>query len=404
MDPYGAAPSYMPAPSQTTPAPVAPAPSGLVEPPSGPLSQHLLHQGPPVVPGPSASQGVHPVNPTQSQSLLPTDSCAAEVDLEKHPSGIVPTLQNVVSTCYLGCKLDLKEIAMHARNAEYNPKRFAAVIMRIREPKTTALIFTSGKMVCTGAKSEQDSRLAARKYAKIIMKLGFKEIRFQDFKIQNIVGSCDVKFPIRLEGLHFKHGLFSSYEPELFPGLIYRMKKPKVVLLIFVSGKVVLTGAKHRDEIYKAFENIYPALTEFRKGDGARTLGSGSVSGSLSGRPLESQMPSRSRMGPPTSMMTGCRSLPPPTPSHHGLNSSNPGMSSLPPLTPSHPGIPPPTPAHGGLPPPTPAYGGIPPPTPAHGGIPPPTPAHTSIPPLTPAYGGIPPPTPAHNVVPPSSP
>ena len=73
----------------------------------------------------------------------------------------------------LCCKLDLKKIALHARNAEYNPKRFAAVIMRIREPRTTALIFSSGKMVCTGAKSEDDSRLAARKYARIIQKLGF---------------------------------------------------------------------------------------------------------------------------------------------------------------------------------------------------------------------------------------
>lgn len=73
----------------------------------------------------------------------------------------------------LNCKLDLKKIALHARNAEYNPKRFAAVIMRIREPRTTALIFSSGKMVCTGAKSEEDSRLAARKYARIIQKLGF---------------------------------------------------------------------------------------------------------------------------------------------------------------------------------------------------------------------------------------
>jgi transcription initiation factor TFIID TATA-box-binding protein len=73
----------------------------------------------------------------------------------------------------LGCKLDLKKIALHARNAEYNPKRFAAVIMRIREPRTTALIFSSGKMVCTGAKSEEDSRLAARKYARIVQKLGF---------------------------------------------------------------------------------------------------------------------------------------------------------------------------------------------------------------------------------------
>jgi len=78
-----------------------------------------------------------------------------------------------VSTVNLGCRLELKTIALHARNAEFNPKRFAAVIMRIREPRTTALIFSSGKMVCTGAKSEEDSRLAARKYARIIQKLNF---------------------------------------------------------------------------------------------------------------------------------------------------------------------------------------------------------------------------------------
>ena len=92
--------------------------------------------------------------------------------------------------------------------------RFAAVIMRIREPKTTALIFASGKMVVTGAKSEDDSRLASRKYARIVQKLGF-DAKFSEFKIQNIVGSCDVKFPIRLEGLAYSHGQFSSYEPEV---------------------------------------------------------------------------------------------------------------------------------------------------------------------------------------------
>jgi len=85
------------------------------------------------------------------------------VDLTKHPSGIVPVLQNIVSTVNLSCKLDLKKIALGARNAEYNPKRFAAVIMRIRDPKTTALIFASGKMVVTGAKSEVLARTAALK-------------------------------------------------------------------------------------------------------------------------------------------------------------------------------------------------------------------------------------------------
>ncbi|XP_074646370.1 uncharacterized protein LOC141902502 [Tubulanus polymorphus] len=180
-------------------------------------------------------------------------------------SGVpVPQLQNIVCTVNLGCKLDLKKIALHARNAEYNPKRFAAVIMRIRDPRTTALIFSSGKMVCTGAKSEEEAKLAARKYARIVQKLGFPA-KFLDFKIQNMVGSCDVKFPIRLEGLVLRHGQFSSYEPELFPGLIYRMVKPRIVLLIFVSGKVVLTGAKVRSEIYEAFNNIYPILKGFRK-------------------------------------------------------------------------------------------------------------------------------------------
>ncbi|KAK9324203.1 hypothetical protein V1517DRAFT_317941 [Lipomyces orientalis] len=193
-----------------------------------------------------------------------TPGASAALGTNASVSGIVPTLQNIVATVNLECRLDLKTIALHARNAEYNPKRFAAVIMRIREPKTTALIFASGKMVVTGAKSEDDSKLASRKYARIIQKLGFNA-KFMEFKIQNIVGSCDVRFPIRLEGLAFAHGHFSSYEPELFPGLIYRMVKPKIVLLIFVSGKIVLTGAKVREEIYAAFEAIYPVLSEYRK-------------------------------------------------------------------------------------------------------------------------------------------
>jgi len=101
--------------------------------------------------------------------------------------------------------------------------------MRIREPKTTALIFASGKMVVTGAKSEEQSRLAARKYARIIQKLGFPA-RFSEFKIQNIVGSCDVKFPIRLEGLACAHGHFSSVSYLNF----FKKKKKKIKSFIFM--------------------------------------------------------------------------------------------------------------------------------------------------------------------------
>lgn len=110
--------------------------------------------------------------------------------------------------------------------------------MRIREPKTTALIFASGKMVVTGAKSEDDSKLASRKYARIIQKLGFNS-KFTDFKIQNIVGSCDIKFPIRLEGLASRHHNFSSYEPELFPGLIYRMIKVRIARSVAICALVL---------------------------------------------------------------------------------------------------------------------------------------------------------------------
>ncbi|ORY26074.1 putative TATA-box binding protein [Naematelia encephala] len=219
--------------------------------------------------GPSSGSGLNRQEQEGSASggdslTRPPKTVRADVPGLEAAQGLVPTLQNIVATVNLECRLDLKTIALHARNAEYNPKRFAAVVMRIRDPKTTALIFASGKMVVTGAKSEDDSRLASRKYARIIQKLGF-DAKFAEFKIQNIVGSCDVKFPIRLEGLAFSHGAFSSYEPELFPGLIYRMMRPKVVLLIFVSGKIVLTGAKVREEIYTAFNNIYSVLVEFRK-------------------------------------------------------------------------------------------------------------------------------------------
>lgn len=193
----------------------------------------------------------------------------------------IPHKQNIVSTASLDCKLNLGAIVQNARNAEYNPRRFGAVIMRIREPKTTALIFSSGKIVCTGAKTEDDSRIAARKFGRIIQKLSNsdneKEVKnkiivkeegkankvsFKEFMIQNIVASSNVGFHVPLERLQNNYSHFSTYEPELFPGLIFRILKPKVVLLIFVSGKIVLTGAKTESDIGRAYEYIYPVLKE----------------------------------------------------------------------------------------------------------------------------------------------
>jgi transcription initiation factor TFIID TATA-box-binding protein len=184
---------------------------------------------------------------------------------------ILPFIENIVSKANFGCLLNLREIALQAKNAEYNPKRFSAVIMKIKEPKTTALIFSTGKIVCLGAKTEEDSKKACKKFGKIIKSLGYPAI-FKEFKIENIVGSIDVKFNISLMKLYlhivknFNSGVtrYIVYEPEVFPGLIYRMIEPKIVLLVFNSGKMVLTGGKNRNEIYDGFKKIYPLLNMFK--------------------------------------------------------------------------------------------------------------------------------------------
>jgi transcription initiation factor TFIID TATA-box-binding protein len=180
-------------------------------------------------------------------------------------SKIFIRIQNMASTANLGIRLDLKKIALKCRNTEFNPRRFGAVIMRLREPRATALIFASGKMVVTGVKSTHNATLAAQKFAYIIEKVGFTPKELIDFKVQNIVGTADVGFPIRLEGLVYAHSAFASYEPELFPGLIYRLVSPRVVFLIFVSGKVVITGAKKEIDLSNALTKLYPVLVEFKK-------------------------------------------------------------------------------------------------------------------------------------------
>ena len=191
---------------------------------------------------------------------------------------IIPTIQNIVSTANLECELNLKAIALLLENAVYNPKRFSGLIMRIKEPKSTALIFNNGKMVVLGAKTEEDSKKASRKFAKTLKSLNFNVI-FKNFRIQNIVASCDVKFEIRLNALNLYmkvKGKKPHYEPEVFPGLIYRYSdnnsnynennnKLNLVFLVFSSGKIVITGAKSRDQIYNAFNEFYALLNNFNQ-------------------------------------------------------------------------------------------------------------------------------------------
>nr|WP_191118587.1 TATA-box-binding protein [Infirmifilum uzonense] len=134
-------------------------------------------------------------------------------------------------------------------------------MLRLNRPKTATLIFSSGKMVCTGAKSETEVKKAVGSIIKLLKQHGI-DIRNEPIvEIQNIVASANLKAAVDLERAAF---LLENamYEPEQFPGLIYRMNEPKVVLLIFSSGKVVCTGAKKEEEVKNAVNKIYAILKE----------------------------------------------------------------------------------------------------------------------------------------------
>ncbi|KAL2153545.1 hypothetical protein VTH82DRAFT_4700 [Thermothelomyces myriococcoides] len=178
---------------------------------------------------------------------------------------VVPTIQNVVATASLGCRLDLQAIAQRARNVEYNRRKFHALVMRIREPRTTTLVFASGRVVVTGAKSADLARLAVRRHARAIQKCGFAT-RLADFRVQNFVGSAACGFLVRLERISHRYWQSARHEPELFPGLVYTMVRPSLKCLVFTTGKVILTGAKKREDVFEAFTNLYPLLLEAKVG------------------------------------------------------------------------------------------------------------------------------------------
>ena len=190
----------------------------------------------------------------EKQRINPSEFKNVVVEVEKLPSF---ELQNVVATFNLGVDhLDLRAIALKKPFVEYNPQKFAAATIRIREPRTTALAFASGNMVCTGAKTEIHARLAGRKYVRILQKHGIP-VSFRNFKIQNIVASAEIPHTLKLMELSQAYGPYVSYEPDLFPGLVFRTTAPKLVFLLFRSGKIVITGAKCRTEIAETFKSLF---------------------------------------------------------------------------------------------------------------------------------------------------
>jgi transcription initiation factor TFIID TATA-box-binding protein len=170
-------------------------------------------------------------------------------------------IENIVASAKITESLNLPLIASSVKDAEYNKKRFPGVVIRMQDPKIAALVFGSGKIVLTGAKSVDN---LTRGLDILVQKLRDLEIEIPDnysYKIQNIVTSADLGAGINLNKIAVGFNLEKiEYEPEQFPGLVYRLDEPKVVVLLFGSGKLIITGGKETDDAKQAVIKIMSDL------------------------------------------------------------------------------------------------------------------------------------------------
>ena len=168
---------------------------------------------------------------------------------------------NVVASASVDQRIDLVEITKTFPDVEYHPEQFPGLVFRLKSPKTATLIFSSGKMVCTGSKSEEAAINAVQTVVQRLRKGKIKIKNDPEITIQNIVASVSLGGKVHLERAA-RSLPRSMYEPEQFPGLIHRMLDPRSVVLIFASGKLVCTGTKKEAEVYRAVHNLHTLLEE----------------------------------------------------------------------------------------------------------------------------------------------
>ncbi len=170
-------------------------------------------------------------------------------------------IENVVASTSLDQKFDLGLITVALDDVEYEPEQFPGLVYHLDKPKAAALIFGSGKIVCTGAKSIDEARIAIEKIVDKIKDAGIDITKKPEVVVQNVVATANLHAELNLDAIAI--GLDNTeYEPEQFPGLVYRMKVPKVVLLLFGSGKIVCTGAKSVEDAENAAKNVAIKLNE----------------------------------------------------------------------------------------------------------------------------------------------
>jgi transcription initiation factor TFIID TATA-box-binding protein len=172
-------------------------------------------------------------------------------------------IENVVASTSLGDVLDLQSIGLALDGAEYNPEEFPGLIYRLKEPKTAILLFRSGKVVCTGGKSWNQVDAAVRTISELIRKAGQKILPHPKIQVQNIVATSDLGGEVNLNSIAVTLGLDRvEYEPEQFPGLVCRLTTPRVVVLLFGSGKLVCTGARRPSDVELAVQSITNELRQ----------------------------------------------------------------------------------------------------------------------------------------------
>lgn len=171
-------------------------------------------------------------------------------------------VENIVASATFAEKLDLDMIAQSLEEAEYEPEQFPGLVYRLKDPKTATLLFRSGKANCTGAKNLEDVRKTIDIIAEKLKKLDVDVFKKIDIVVQNMVATADLGGELNLNEVAMGLGLENvEYEPEQFPGLVYRVKEPKVVMLLFGSGKIVCTGGKNTEDVSTAVEKVSEELT-----------------------------------------------------------------------------------------------------------------------------------------------
>ena len=171
-------------------------------------------------------------------------------------------VENIVASTTFAEKLDLDMIAQSLEDAEYEPEQFPGLVYRLSKPKTATLLFRSGKANCTGAKNVEDVRKTVDIIADKLKKLGVDVYKDLKIVVQNMVATADLGGELNLDEVAVAFGLENvEYEPEQFPGLVYRVKEPRVVMLLFGSGKIVCTGGRNTEDVSKAVEDLSEKLT-----------------------------------------------------------------------------------------------------------------------------------------------